>query len=207
MRESLRDRDTDCRKERWWGSEREKENPCVSMACPYRTLKAYIFPCDFCDFRVGSGERLDRVIRKCSSSPIFACLVLSDCSDSKSGSLTHLILPYPFPAHASLRNSLRNTAGHGWQSPLVSHCPSPYRKLAVTIKDGSGAWWPRQASLSCFLVLGSVLGISVGSRTWNRAGSQAWAQLCVSLWLLRTFALVLSVYLPPEEFFEVPHAW
>lgn len=37
-------------------------------------------------------------------------------------------------------------------------------------------------SLIRFLVLGSVLGISVGSRNWNRAGSQAWAQLlCLSL--------------------------
>ena len=124
-----RDSETESRKERCWDREGK---PLVSMACTYRTLKAYIFPCDFCDFRVGSGERLDGVIRKCPSSSIFACLVLSDCSDSKSGSLMHGVLPSPFPACASLINSLRNSAGRGWQLPLVSHCPSPYRNLAVT---------------------------------------------------------------------------
>lgn len=110
--------------------------------------------------------------------------VLSDCSDSKSGSLILGTLPYPFPAQASLRSSLRNSAGHGWQSPLVSHCSSHYRNLAVTIKDDSSAWWPHQASLlSVSLFLAPVLGISVGSRNWNSAEvSQAWAQLlCLSL--------------------------
>ena len=40
---------------------------------------------------------------------------------------------------------------------------------------------PSKSPIS-FLVLGSVLGISVGSRNWNSAGSQARAQLlCLSL--------------------------
>lgn len=186
----------------------EREHPCVSMACTYRTLEAYIFPCDFCNFRVRSGERLDRVIRKCSSSPIFACLVLSDCSDSKSGSLMHGTLPYPFPAQASLRSSLRNSAGHGWQSPLVSHCSSHYRNLAVTIKDDSGAWWPHQANLlsvSLFLAQfwASQLEAGTGTVLVLRPGHS----FCVSLWLLITFGSVLSVYLPPEEFFDFPCAW
>lgn len=178
------------------------------MACTYRTPEAYIFPCDFCNFRVGSGERLDRVIKKCSSSPIFACLVLSDCSDSKSGSLILGTLPYPFPAQASLRSSLRNSAGHGWQSPLVSHCSSHYRNLAVTIKDDSSAWWPHQASLlsvSLFLAQfwASLLEAGTGTVLVLRPGHS----FCVSLWLLITFASVLSVYFPPEEFFDFPCAW
>lgn len=67
------------------------------------------------------------------------------------------------------------------------------RPWCLIVPVPTGTWQSHKGWLRClvttpskslisFLVLGSVLGVSVGSRNWNRAGSQARAQLlCLSL--------------------------